>query len=72
VFRLRAPTIFAFALINPTGWLLVSLGMVGWSLRIALVIVPLVITGCLVGLPFGLEGVSRSAHDSRQEMMIAR
>lgn len=58
VFRLLAPTILAFALINPTGWLLVSLGMVGRSLNIALVILPLVITGCLVGLPFGPEGVA--------------
>jgi O-antigen/teichoic acid export membrane protein len=58
VFRLLAPTILAFALINPTGWLLVSLGMVGRSLKLALVIAPLVTTGCLIGLPYGPEGVA--------------
>jgi PST family polysaccharide transporter len=58
VFRLLAPTILAFALINPTGWLLVSLGMVERSLKIALVIAPLVATGCLIGLPHGPQGVA--------------
>jgi PST family polysaccharide transporter len=58
VFRLLAPTILILALINPTGWLLVSLGMVGRSLRLALVIAPLALTGCWLGLPYGPKGVA--------------
>jgi PST family polysaccharide transporter len=58
VFRMLVPTVLAFAIINPTGWLLVSLGMVGRSLKIALVIAPLVFTGCVIGLPYGPEGVA--------------
>ena len=58
VFRLLAPTILIFALINPLGWLLFSLGMVGRSLKIALVIAPLVISGYLIGLPYGPKGVA--------------
>jgi PST family polysaccharide transporter len=58
IFRLLAPTILAFALINPLGWLLVSLGFVGRSLKIALVISPLVIAAYFMGLPYGPRGVA--------------
>jgi O-antigen/teichoic acid export membrane protein len=58
VFRLLTPTILAFAIINPTGLLLVSMGMVGRSLKVALVITPLVATGCVIGLPYGPQGVA--------------
>ena len=58
LFRLLAPTILIFALINPPGWFLLSLGMVGRSLRIALVIAPLVMTGYVIGLPYGPKGVA--------------
>lgn len=58
IFGLLAPTILTFALINPPGWLLVGLGMVGRSLKIALVIAPLVILGCVIGLPYGARGVA--------------
>jgi len=58
IFRLLAPTILAFAMINPFSWLLFSMGMVGKSLRIALVITPLVIAGYLIGLPYGPKGVA--------------
>jgi PST family polysaccharide transporter len=58
IFRLLAPTILVFALINPTGWLLLASGMVGRSLKIALVIAPLVVTGCVIGLPYGSKGVA--------------
>lgn len=58
ILSLLAPTILAFALINPPGWLLVGLGMVGRSLKIALVIAPLVIIGCVIGLPYGAKGVA--------------
>jgi O-antigen/teichoic acid export membrane protein len=59
IFRLLAPTILIFAMINPLAWLLFSLGMVGRSLKVALVLAPLVIAGYVMGLPYGPK-VSRS------------
>jgi len=58
IVRLLAPTIFVFAVINPLGWLLYSLGLVERSLKIALVFAPLIITGYLIGLPYGPRGVA--------------
>ena len=58
IFRLLSPTILIFAMINPFSWLLFSIGMVGRSLKIALVIAPLVIAGYVVGLPYGPKGVA--------------
>jgi O-antigen/teichoic acid export membrane protein len=58
IFRFLAPTILTFAIINPLGWLLFSLGMVGRSLKVALVLAPIVIAGYFVGLPYGARGVA--------------
>jgi PST family polysaccharide transporter len=58
IFRLLAPTIVVFGLINPFGWLLFSIGLVGRSLKIAFVIAPLVIAAYLIGLPYGPSGVA--------------
>jgi PST family polysaccharide transporter len=58
IFRYLAPTILAFALINPLYWLLVSTGHVGRSLKMAFVIAPLVTLSYVVGLPFGSSGVA--------------
>jgi len=58
IFRLLAPTILVFALINPLGWLLYSLGLVGRSLKISLVFAPLIIGGYIMGLPYGPKGVA--------------
>jgi PST family polysaccharide transporter len=58
IFRLLAPTILILAMINPLGWLMLSTGLVRRSLNIALVIAPLVITGYVVGLPYGPKGVA--------------
>jgi O-antigen/teichoic acid export membrane protein len=58
VFRLLAPTILIFGMINPFSWLLFSIGKVERSFKIALVIAPLVISGYLVGLPYGPKGVA--------------
>jgi PST family polysaccharide transporter len=58
IFRLLSPTILMFALINPIGWLVFSLGMVGRSLKVAMVLAPVVITGYLIGLPHGPKGVA--------------
>jgi O-antigen/teichoic acid export membrane protein len=58
VVRLLAPTISIFAIINPLGWLIYSLGLVKRSLKIALVFAPLMITGYVMGLPYGPKGVA--------------
>jgi O-antigen/teichoic acid export membrane protein len=58
VFRLLVPTILIFGIINPLGWLLLSIGLQGRSLKLGLVIAPLVSGAYLVGLPFGPNGVA--------------
>jgi O-antigen/teichoic acid export membrane protein len=58
ILRLLAPTILIFAVINPLGWLMYSIGLVGRSLKIALVFAPLIIVGYLIGLPYGPKGVA--------------
>jgi len=58
IFQLLTPTILVFALINPFSWLLYSIGLVGRSLKIALVIAPLVIAAYVIGLPYGPTGVA--------------
>ena len=58
VFRLLAPTILSFAIVNPLGWLLSSLGLVGRGLRIALILAPVMIAAYVVGLPYGPRGVA--------------
>jgi len=58
IFRLLAPTILIFGMINPLAWLLLASGQQGRSLRIALVIAPLVVTAYVIGMPFGPSGVA--------------
>lgn len=58
IFRLLAPTIMIFAMINPFSWLLFAIGKVNRSLKIAIVIAPLVIGGYIIGLPHGPKGVA--------------
>ena len=58
IFRLLAPIILVYAMINPMSWLLLALGLVGRSLKIALVLAPLVMAGYLAGLPYGPKGVA--------------
>lgn len=58
IFRLLAPTILVFAVINPIGWLIFSLGMIGRSLKVAMVLAPVVICGYIIGLPYGPKGVA--------------
>jgi len=58
IFRLLAPTIMIFAVINPLGWLLLSLGLVRRSLNIALVFAPTIVAGYVLGLPYGPKGVA--------------
>ncbi len=58
IFRLMAPTILTFALINPLGWMMFGSGRVGRSLKMAFVIAPAVILGYACGLPYGPTGVA--------------
>jgi O-antigen/teichoic acid export membrane protein len=58
IVRLLAPTIAVMAVINPMGWLISSLGLVRRSLNIALVFAPLMVLGCVLGLPYGAAGVA--------------
>jgi len=58
IFRLLSPTVLAFSLINPFGWLLMARGQVGRSLKMALVISPLVILAYVCGLSYGPNGVA--------------
>ena len=58
VFRLMAPTIIIFALVNPLAWLMVASGRAGRSLRIAFVIAPVIVLGYVIGLRNGPHGVA--------------
>ncbi|MCM0083335.1 lipopolysaccharide biosynthesis protein [Geomonas sp. Red32] len=58
IFRLLAPTVLVYGMINPMAWLLLSSGLQARSLKIALVIAPLMITADLLGLSWGPRGVA--------------
>lgn len=58
LFRLLAPAVLVFALINPLGWLLLATGRVRRSLGIAFLIAPVAITGVVYGLRYGPAGVA--------------
>ncbi len=58
IVRLLAPTIAAMAVLSPMRWLIYSLGLVQRSLKITLVLAPILILGCLLGLRYGAAGVA--------------
>jgi O-antigen/teichoic acid export membrane protein len=58
IFRLLAPTILVFALINPLWWLTCSLGMIGRNLKMVAVQAPLLIGSYVAGLRYGPKGVA--------------
>ena len=58
LFRLLAPTIFSFALINPLSWLMLATGRAKRSFKIALAITPCLIIAYAVGLRYGSTGVA--------------
>ena len=58
IFRALAPTILAFAIVNPLGWFIYSLGMADRGLKMALAVTPVVIVGYFIGLLFGPIGVA--------------
>jgi O-antigen/teichoic acid export membrane protein len=58
IFRLLAPTMIAFALINPMAWLMLATGRAVRSLNIAFMIAPVVIAAYVLGLGKGPHGVA--------------
>jgi O-antigen/teichoic acid export membrane protein len=58
IFRALAPTILAFAIVNPLGWLLTSLGLVRRGLNMALAVSPFMVGAYVVGLRYGPVGVA--------------
>lgn len=58
VLRLLSPTVLIFALMNPLSWLLRATGRVERSLKIALLIAPIVVLGVTAGLHYGPSGVA--------------
>jgi O-antigen/teichoic acid export membrane protein len=58
VFRMLAPSIFAFALINPFGWFMQATDRAARSLYMGLLLAPVVILGDIVGVRFGATGVA--------------
>lgn len=58
IFRLLAPTMLVFAIANPLAWLVCSLGLVERSLKMGLVIAPIMIVSYIIGLPYGPRGVA--------------
>lgn len=60
IFRLMTPTILVLGIINPLFWVLASVGLQKRSLYVGLVLAPLVVVACLLGLPYGPNGVALS------------
>jgi PST family polysaccharide transporter len=60
IYRLLTPTVLVFAVINPLAWLMLSTGLQGRSLRIGLVLAPIVMVSYCIGLPYGPAGVALS------------
>jgi O-antigen/teichoic acid export membrane protein len=58
IFRSLAPAIIVLAIVNPLGWLLPAIGLVGRGLKMALTLAPLMIAGIIIGLRYGPNGVA--------------
>jgi len=58
ILRCLSPTMLVFALLNPLNWFMRATGLVERSLKIALVICPIVIVAVAVGLHWGPIGVA--------------
>jgi PST family polysaccharide transporter len=58
IVRLLAPTIAIFAIINPLGWLMFSVGLAARSMKAAPVLAAIMIVAYIVGLPYGPKGVA--------------
>ena len=71
IFRFLAPTIMAFAIANPLGWLIMSLGLVRRGLKMALVIAPLLILSYLIGLRWGPTGCCHRILDGHDALGVS-
>ena len=60
IFRWLAPTILAFAMVNPMGWFIYSSGNAARGLKMGLVIAPVTIVAYAIGLSDGPLGVARA------------
>jgi O-antigen/teichoic acid export membrane protein len=58
IFRLLAPTILAFAFLNPLAWLMLANGQANRGLKISFMVAPAVILGDVIGLTYGPHGVA--------------
>jgi O-antigen/teichoic acid export membrane protein len=58
IVRLLAPTTTVFAIINPLGWLIFSLGLVKRGLQVSPILATLMISGCAIALPYGPKAVA--------------
>lgn len=58
IFQMLAPAVLFFGIINPLGWLLFASHRHVRSLKLSLVIAVLVLSACLLGLPYGPTGVA--------------
>jgi PST family polysaccharide transporter len=58
IVRLLAPTITVFAIINPLGWVVFSVGFIKRGMKAAPVIATLMIIGYFISLPYGPKGVA--------------
>jgi PST family polysaccharide transporter len=58
IFRILAPTILAFSILNPLGWLLSSLGLIRRGVFIGLFSAPIMFAAVIVALPYGPRGVA--------------
>ena len=58
IIRLLSPTIAIFAIINPLGWLIFSIGLVARGMKAAPVLAAIMIAGYVIGLPYGPKGVA--------------
>jgi O-antigen/teichoic acid export membrane protein len=58
IVRLLAPTIAIFAIINPLGWVVFSLGLVARGLKVGPVLAVIMISGYVIALPYGPTAVA--------------
>jgi O-antigen/teichoic acid export membrane protein len=58
IFRLLAPTVLAFAVVNPLAWVIFAAGRTARALQISLCILPTLLVGYSLGLSAGPHGVA--------------
>ena len=58
IVRLLAPTILVFAIINPLGWVIFSMGLINRGLKVAPIIAIFMIIAYILSIPYGPKGVA--------------